>query len=239
LKTAELKEFTRSCGADMVGVADLALLEGIQTEPADLLSGFTRAISIGVRLADGVMDQIVDRPTPIYQQHYFKVNALLDDVALRVAQWLQTAGGRALPIPASQLLNKAEWTSYISHKAVALASGLGWQGKSLLLVNRDCGPRVRLATVLTDLPLEPDKPVKNLCARCSECADACPAQAIKNVNTKYHYADRDEALEFDKCVARVTENASTIPFVEHPLCGVCIKVCPFGKPGGLKNAAEA
>jgi epoxyqueuosine reductase len=229
LHTKHLKEFARHCGADAVGIADLDLLAGIRTEPVNLFEGYCRGISIAVRLADGVIDPIVDRPTPLYEQHYSKVNALLDDIALRVSQYIQDAGGKALPLPASQLLDKTAWTSYISHKAVALAAGLGWQGKSLLLVHRQFGPRVRLVTVLTDLAIEPDKPVRNLCARCSKCADACPVQAIKNVNTETHYQNRDEALYFERCVTRVTENATTLPFVEHPICGVCISVCPWGK----------
>jgi epoxyqueuosine reductase QueG len=233
-----LKSFARRCGADAVGIADLALLEGIQTEPADLLKGYTRAVSIAVRLADGVLDPIVDRPTPLYQQHYLKVNAVLDDIAVRVSQHIQEAGGTALPIPASQVLDKTAWTSYISHKAVAIAAGLGWQGKSLLVVHPKFGPRVRLVTVLTDLPLEPDRPLKNLCAKCSECTQACPVQAIRNVNTDRHYQDREDALNFAKCVARVNENATTLPFIEHQICGVCIKVCPRGKKKGKRKGGS-
>lgn len=227
--TINLKELAKQCGADLVGIADLERLQGIQTEPRDLLRGYTRAVSIGVRLADGVVDAIVDLPTPLYQQNYAKVNLLLDDIALRVVQHIQNSGARTVPIPASQLLDTTNWRSYISHKAVAIAAGLGWQGKSLLLVNRKYGPRVRLVTVLTDMPLVPDEPMKNLCADCSACADACPATAIKNVNTSLHYKDREEALHFDRCVARVTENQTSVPFVESPICGVCIRACPFGE----------
>lgn len=229
VNSRDLKDFARSCGADLVGVADLNLLEGIQTEPTDLLDGYTRAVSIGVRLADGVIDPIVDKPTPIYQQHYAKVNALLDDIAVRVSQYLQAAGYKSLPIPASQLLDKEEWHSYLSHKAVAVAAGLGWQGKSLLVVSPQFGPRIRLVTILTDGELEADRPLKNLCAKCSACAEACPAQAIKNVNTSDHYRDREEALHFNRCVARVTQNPVEIPFIESPICGVCIRACPFGQ----------
>jgi epoxyqueuosine reductase QueG len=225
----EVKEFARACGADLVGIADLSLLEGIETEPPDLLEGYLRAVSVAVRLADGVIDTIVDRPTPIYQQHYLKVNALLDDIAVRVSQKIQHGGGKALPIPASQLLDTERWRSYISHKAVALAAGLGWQGKSLLLVNRDYGPRVRLVTILTDLPFEADRPVKNLCAKCTECADACPAEAIKNVNTETHYTSRNEALHFERCVDKVTKDHPQLPFIDSPICGVCISVCPWGR----------
>ncbi|MBI4965845.1 MAG: epoxyqueuosine reductase [Desulfomonile tiedjei] len=240
MTSEKIKKFARKCGADLVGVADLELLKGIDTEPADLLEGYSRAISIGVRLADGVIDPIVDRPTPLYQQHYLKVNALLDDIAIRASQYIHEAGGKALPIPASQLLDKTEWRSYISHKAVAIAAGLGWQGKSLLVVNPQCGPRLRLATVLTDLPLIPDPPLKNRCGKCSHCTEACPAQAIKNVNTVRHYADRNEALYFERCVTRVTENAGSLPFIESPICGVCIKVCPWGrKKRGKKSTKGA
>jgi epoxyqueuosine reductase QueG len=229
MDSSEIKEFARQCGADLVGVADLSRLKGIQTEPENLLEDYKTAISMALALADGVIDPIEDKPTPLYQQHYYKVNLLLDDIGLRVSGKIQEMGGKALPIPASQLLDLENWTSYISHKAVAIAAGLGWQGKSLLVVTPEYGPRVRLVTVLTDLPFDPDEPVKNLCARCSECADACPAGAIKNVNTDYHYESRNEALDFDKCVARVSEENPKLPFIDSPICGVCIRACPQGK----------
>ena len=64
MKSEKLKEFALKRGADIVGIADLRLLEGIATEPEDLLKGYTRAVSIAIRLADGVIDPIVDRPSP-------------------------------------------------------------------------------------------------------------------------------------------------------------------------------
>ncbi len=99
MNSSGLKKFARTCGADVVGVADLALLEGLETEPQHLLLGYERAVSIAVRLADGIIDPIVDSPTPLYQQHYLKVNALLDDVAVRVSQFLQRAGAKLSRFP--------------------------------------------------------------------------------------------------------------------------------------------
>ncbi|MFW5734702.1 MAG: 4Fe-4S double cluster binding domain-containing protein [Oceanidesulfovibrio sp.] len=236
LERQELEERARSWGADCIAVADTARLAGIETQPADLLEGYPRAVVMAVRLADGIMDPISDGPTPLYSQHYQRVNALLDDVATRVAGLLQSHGARALPIPASQILCEKRFYSYISHKAVAIAAGLGWQGKSLLLVTPEFGPRVRLVTVLTDMDLHPDQPMKNRCGTCSFCSDACPAGAIRNVKTELHYATRNEAVDIDACV-RQLNRFSKREHVKPYLCGVCVAVCPWGRKKSKKTKA--
>ncbi len=229
MDAAQLKKKARSYGATLAGVADLARLSGIATDPANLLAPFTRAVSLAVRVSDPVLDAIRDRPTPLYAQHYLRLNALLDDVAVRLALDIQEAGGQALALPASQTLDRVRWISYLSHKAVAVAAGLGWQGKSLLVITPKFGPRVRLVTVLTDLPLVADKPLKNRCGTCTACQEACPAQAIKGASTASHYQSRDEALHFTRCMTKVTTEFARLPMVEHPICGVCVAVCPWGR----------
>ncbi|HWR02843.1 MAG TPA: 4Fe-4S double cluster binding domain-containing protein, partial [Humidesulfovibrio sp.] len=224
----------RSWGASLVGIADLERLRGIETEPAELFDGFSRAVSIAVRLSDPVLDAIIDRPTPLYSQHYQKVNALLDELALKASLALQQAGGRALPLPASQILDAARLTSYVSHKAVAVAAGIGWQGKSLLAVSPQYGPRIRLVTVLTDLPLTPDEPLKNRCGGCTACTDACPAQAIRGANTDSHFGSREEALFFERCRVQVLEEFAKLPHIHGGICGVCVSVCPWGRQAERK-----
>jgi|GEM_PF-5361209 len=51
MKSEKLKELATLLGADIVRVADLALLKGIETHPASLLSGHQTAISLAGRLA--------------------------------------------------------------------------------------------------------------------------------------------------------------------------------------------
>ncbi|MEW5772619.1 MAG: 4Fe-4S double cluster binding domain-containing protein [Thermodesulfobacteriota bacterium] len=232
-----VKQAARRFGASLARVADLGLLAGIETEPSNLLAGFTRAVSVAVRLSDAVIETVQDRPTPLYAQHYLRVNALLDEIGVRLANWLEERGARALPLPASQALDRERMTSFLSHKAVAVAAGIGWQGKSLLTVSPQHGPRIRLATILTDADLKPDSRLKNRCGACTACADACPAQAIKGVNTDWHYADRDEALHFERCKAKVTDEFAPLPHVGRPICGVCIRVCPWGQGRGKRRAA--
>lgn len=227
-----LEDKARDWGANLVGVADTALLEGIPTDPPDLLQGYPRAVSMGVGLAHGVMDGVLNQeepgPTPLYSRHYRRVNDLLDDAALRVSGLLQSHGGRALPIPASHILSEESFHAAVSHKAVALAAGLGWQGRSLLLVTPQFGPRVRLVTVLTDLDLPPDAPLKNRCGKCRACVEACPAQAVRGAGTDSHYESRNAALNLEACVARLHEHGRR-EHVDPYLCGVCVAACPWGR----------
>ena len=215
-------------GATLVRVADTSRLEGLDTEPKDLLSKYPRALSIAIRLSDQIMDDIDQQPTPLYSSHYSRVNALLDDVAIRTTNLLQHHGAQAAPIPASQILDAKNWSSYISHKAVAIAAGTGWQGKSLLVINPEFGPRIRLATVLTNADIEPDVPIANRCGKCEQCTLHCPAGAIRGVNTESHYSSRSEAIDLDKCVRQVRDVFGSLPHITPLICGVCIAVCPWG-----------
>jgi len=237
--TRLLKDQARSLGADLVGVADLKLLEGIETSPPDLLSLFRRAVSVAVKLPNAVFEQLDDRPTALYAQVYLNANALLDQIALRLCGWIEGQGGSALPIPASLPLDMETFSSHLSAKAVANAAGIGWQGKSLLIVTPEFGPRVRLVTVLTDLMLIPDRPLKNRCGACTCCSSACVAQAIRNVTTEFHYSARDEALDFSKCSDKLVTEFKNLPQVEKPICGICIKVCPWGRKGSGKRIRNA
>ncbi len=215
-------------GADLAAVADTSRLAGIETDPSSLLQGYPRAVSLAVRLADGIMDPIIDRPTALYALHYREVNALLDHIAIRVSGLLQSWGGKALPIPASHILDEERFVASLSHKAVALHAGLGWQGKSLLLVTPQFGPRVRLATVLTDLALPAGAPIKNRCCKCTLCVDGCPAGAIKNASTELHYSSRSEAVDLDGCVQQLRRNEQIVHIPPY-ICGVCVSACPWGR----------
>ncbi|MBI9077982.1 MAG: epoxyqueuosine reductase [Desulfatibacillum sp.] len=226
--SARLKNTLKAWGADLAGVADLAPFKGEKTFPQTLLEPFTYAISMAVQIPSTVFETILTQPSDIYNQVYKTANLTLDQLALKTASMLEREGYMSLPIPASQTIDKKELRGAISHKAIARMAGLGWQGKSLLLVTPRFGPRVRLVTVLTTAPLDADDPMKNRCGKCTRCRDACPAGAIKGINTDSHYLTRDHALDFQKCVDKTSEFAK-IETIGARLCGFCIKVCPFGR----------
>ena len=185
-------------------------------------------MSAAVRLDDAIVSAITDHPTLEYAELYRQMNKRLDGIAARVVEWIESEGAHVRAVPASAIIEEERLLGALSHKAVARMAGLGWQGKSLLLVTPEFGPRVRLVTVLTDLQLVPDGPVRNRCGTCQECAKACPAGAIRNVRTESHYETREQAVALEKCHALVKTFASR-PGIGARICGVCVRACPWGK----------
>ncbi len=104
---------------------------------------------------------------------------------------------------------------HLSHKHVASAAGLGWIGRNNLLVNEKFGSRIRLVTVLTDLPLVISPPSIKDCGSCLNCLSVCPAGAIKV---------RQEEFDHLRCYEQLRTFAKTLHF-SHNICGVCVKAC--------------
>lgn len=228
-QTETLEAEARRLGADLFGVADLEAAEDLDRSPENLFEGYRRAVMVGVKLPDAAVEECLDGPTPNYHHAYTVANEMLDQLAFRLARVLDAAGGRALPLPASKLLDVERLSGNVSYKALGRLAGLGWQGKSLLLISPEFGPRFRMAAVLTDLPLEANTPIRNRCGSCTACQDACPAGAIKGIGTESHYADRDEALHFSRCAETCMKVFTKRPHIEKPICGVCVRVCPWGQ----------
>jgi len=212
----ELKNIASAEGASLFGVAGVKdLKEHFNFEPVSLLDGLDYGISIGCRLSDRVMDSIIKSPTLLYSFHYRRLNILLDNTALKVTACIQNKGYSALPVPASQVTDWQKQTGDLSHKMIARAAGLGWIGRSILLVNPLYGARVRYVTVLTDLPLKTDLPVEQDCGSCRKCQELCPAGAI----------GRDKKdFDLDKCLEQLKEFAK-IRGIGYNICGVCVKAC--------------
>jgi len=87
---------------------------------------------------------------------------------LLIAKRIQEAGFEAYPIPASQTINPRKLEGAISHKLATNLAGMGWIGRSSLLITPQYWPRIRLAKVLTDAPLEADMPLEGGCGDCRE-----------------------------------------------------------------------
>jgi epoxyqueuosine reductase QueG len=219
----ELEAFARQRGADLFGVAELApALDFIVAQGGPLMGQFPRAVSIGMRLCDTIVDgHDPDEPRreSLYWHHvYDVVTPALDRLAYDVARWLVGQGFSALPVPGSTPYHFERLEGIFSHKLAAHLAGLGWIGKSCLLVTEHFGPRVRFVTVLTDAPLETGSALDKRCGKCRVCVDACPVGAFTGVEFK---PTEGRQIRFDafKC-SDYRRN--------HP-CGRCVSPCPVGR----------
>ena len=202
----------------------LAALAGVRLPVA--VSGLSSALSLMVPLSPDVAAQVAAgrAPTMLYYQHYRTANALLDRAAFLLAGTLADRGYRALPIPASQTVDRAEQAGAFPHKTAAASAGLGWIGRHALLVTERYGPRVRLATVLTDLPC-PDPParVTARCGDCRACVEACPAGAIKGAAWAPGTA-RSALVDARACLDYMRAHFGAVG--RGSVCGVCMAICP-------------
>ena len=228
----EIKALARAVGADKVGFADLSSYEDEFGISKRLLKKYSRAISIGVVLPREVIETIgPDGPSPAYARCYRRANALLDRAAREIASFCSSKGYRALAVPASRITDWERQLGLISHKAAAVLAGLGWMGKNLLVITPDHGPRVRFATVLTDMPLEVGKPVRSKCGPCRACVEACPAGAIRDVSFDLKPRSRNEVFDYRACLEKLMEFARR-PGIGELICGICIKACPYSSAQG-------
>ncbi len=228
----DLKSCALSRGADYFGIADLAPAHAfILAQGGEQIARYPRAVSVGIALLDPLVDLLPDREdfaaAMLYRHNsYDVVNLTLDQIALAAANTLQRAGCRALPVPSSKRASDEKIAGAVSHKLAAHLAGIGWIGKSCLLVTPDHGPRVRWVTVLTDAPLEPTgSPMEQRCGKCTQCTDVCPEKAITG---RAFREDEPREARFDAAACdryfRGLEKARGIG-----VCGMCLYICPYGR----------
>ncbi|MEM8866997.1 MAG: tRNA epoxyqueuosine(34) reductase QueG [Verrucomicrobiota bacterium] len=118
-------------------------------------------------------------------------------------------------------------TGPLLEKPIAESAGIGWQGKSTILVEPKRGTWSFLGNIVTTLDLEADAPGKDRCGTCTRCIDVCPTHAI---TAPYR-------LDARKCISYLTiEHDGPIP-VEYRRaignrlygCDECLDVCPWNK----------
>lgn len=217
----ELEKILKEAGADLVGFSSL----GENRSPEHPEYGY--AVTIVRKLSRAVIKTINGAPTMEYFQHYRATNARLDSIALDAVSFIENAGYLALPVAASQSTpdKKDEYRGIFPHKTGAVLSGLGFIGKNGLLIT-EYGSAVRLASVLTDMPLSSQKEIKPcLCGDCQICKNACPAGAITG-ELYVNGAERSTIFDAKKC----SEHMKTYKNIGRgAVCGICISVCPYNK----------
>jgi epoxyqueuosine reductase QueG len=220
--TEAIREAILRLGADIVGFGDLSGL------PHEVRQGLPVGISVALKFPAHVIEGIADLPTQEYCDWYHRLNGLLDGIAQQGAAHIEALGHRAIALTRDGVgMGGSEYRTALPHKTVATRAGIGWIGKSALLVSPQHGSMIRFSSILTDAPLRTATPIDaSSCGSCTACAKACPGGAISG-KTWALGIDRDEFFDAHKC-SRTARDRSKRGFgVEMTICGKCIHACPY------------
>lgn len=214
----DLTAVLREAGAALVGFGDLRGIEG-----ATLSVG----VSVGIPVPAGVVREIRLAPTAAYAQAYRDLNTQLNAIVLAGERYLTDKGYGALALTKDRV-NETRIDRYrtlLPHKTVATRAGLGWIGKSCLLVTPEYGSAVRISTLLTDAPVPCAQPVaESRCGRCEQCKKNCPSSAIRGTLWSAGM-ERSDLLDLSTCVAHMEVVSQGLE--KDLICGACIATCPY------------
>jgi len=124
--------------------------------------------------------------------------------------------------------------SRLMDRVAAVHAGVGWWGKSAMVLVPAYGPWVLLGSVVTDLILPTDRPMWRDCGTCTACMPACPTGAIVAPGV----------VDARRCLSYLAQSPGIIPRELRSVmgdrlygCDDCLEVCP---PGGrlLETATE-
>ena len=221
IDSEEFKQYIKNMGASVVNFGD------VSTGLAPEFSHMPKAIALGI-----THPPIKEEDIEFYPHLYISIDKRLQKIQKKLTKALKQSGWRALSIPPDS--HRVD-TSFISrlfplfpHKTAATCAGLGWVGKSGLLISREYGSRMNWATILTDAPLEGSSSpiIRSQCGECRSCVKACPAGAISGKHWE-RLESYESMIDTEKCSAHLLKNKEKYgQFV----CGMCILACPQGKP---------
>lgn len=126
-------------------------------------------------------------------------------------------------------------TGPILERDHAAEAGIGWHGKSTMLIDPQLGTWFFLAEILTTLELPPDEPQTPRCGSCTRCIIACPTGAITD----------SHRLDARRCISYLTiELKGSIPLELRPLigdriygCDECLDACPWNRFASVSREA--
>ena len=201
-----VKDKAREFGADLVGIADSAVLNDFPADPDDPripadISDYDadRVIVIAKRLNVGATRLLRWDERHKYYNDELTLTAL-EELSLSLVLWLEDEGYPALIVPPTHV---DPWRyqgdpsehqkPLLSMNHAAVEAGLGTLGLNMQLLTPEYGPRVMLTAVLTSAPVECDQRMKEaLCKgpECGRCLSACPGDVVQHWGRDWSACDR-------------------------------------------------
>ena len=229
--TQMVKKAARFFGADLVGIAplnrDWLFSVNRRGEPYDVPETMEYVIVMAIEMD---FDAIATSPAFTSSVAVGLGYSSMAFVEIELAAFIQRLGYRAMTSGNDVSLSVPQ----------AIDAGLGQYGRHGLLITKEFGPRVRIAKVLTDMPLRRDYPnegfcksVIRFCETCEKCATTCPSQSIPygkkqtwdGTTISNNPGIKKWFVEVESCYGFWVENGSD--------CSNCVRSCPYNKKDGI------
>ncbi|MFW9787621.1 MAG: reductive dehalogenase [Candidatus Thorarchaeota archaeon] len=229
--TQMVKKAARFFGADLVGIAplnrDWLYTVNRRGEPYDISEFMKYVIVMAIEMD---YDAIAASPTFTSAATTALGYSTMAFVEVELAALIQRLGFNAITCGNNVSLSVPQ----------AIDAGLGQYGRHGILITKQFGPRVRLAKVITDMPLTRDYPdegfcksVIRFCETCEKCAINCPSQSIpygKEQSWEGETISNNPGIKKwfvngESCYGFWVANGSE--------CSNCIRSCPYNKKDGF------
>lgn len=207
---------------------NMRFLERPRVSPRELLPG-ARCVLVAVLSYGARSLEATDVPIAAYArgQDYHSV---LREKLRALAQRCCDLAGR--PIRARICVDSAP----LLERALAANAGIGFVGKSTLLISPGVGTATLLGELILDLELPLAQPSGDGCGECTRCLDACPTSAFPSAYT----------LDARRCISYLTiehrgpiDRSLRAQLGSHVFgCDICQRVCPYNASRKLPDAAE-
>jgi epoxyqueuosine reductase len=214
----ELENELKKRAVDFIRIVDISGLIQNQNQ------GYNIALVIGVLLSPEYIHRLSVENT-FNESEFSEKESYTDELAEWIADFIEAKGYKAYAqseriLIADGFYDRTWETTRLPHKTIALMSGLGWIGKSNLLISPDYGSAFSMCSVLTNAPL----PSKNRsimlskCGQCAICVDVCQTKAL--VGSAWEMGiERNFMIDVKDC----------------NLCLKCLAFCPWTQTYMKKN----
>ncbi|MBF7096056.1 reductive dehalogenase [Alkalibacter mobilis] len=194
--------------------------EADETEEAYLIP---RRVDKAIVMAFSMDDRMIDHSPEVMASTAASIGySRMGIAAVSLAEYIRGLGYQAIPCMNDTALSIP----------LAIEAGLGQLGRLGLLITPEFGPAIRLAKVLTDMPLEFDQPIDfgipEFCKNCYLCEQHCPSGSISNgepgfegVCENNNSGTKKWYINAERCLRFWQANGAS--------CSNCIAVCPFTK----------
>ena len=216
--TRHIKKLCHFCGADLVGICEVTP-DAVYTHDDfgnPIECGYKYAIVFGVRkqrdtIAASYGCEWID--DAVSMQAYQRTGC----IANTVTSYIRRMGWEAEPsiVPRYKTLMSK----------LVLYAGLGEASRLGIMVNPFLGAIAKYGTVLTNLPLDTDKPIdfglQDYCEHCSICAENCCSNAVPRGDKIDYNGAHTWILKAENCAIFNRTNPV------GKVCERCTKVCPW------------